>query len=76
MSKKLTKEDGTILFVLNGKLHNVEGPALIPQGNEKLAEYYLNGIKYDKKKWKQAITKDCNGIPFHKSATGRKGGRV
>lgn len=74
--KKYTKADGTILFLLEGKFHNVEGPAYIPLGNLKKAEYYINGIKYTKEKWKAAVTKDCNGVPFHKTASGRKGGRV
>lgn len=75
MTKKYTKADGTIIYLFEGKLHNPEGAALIPQGNIKKGEYYLNGIKFSKEKWKTATTKDCNGIPFHKTSTGRKWGR-
>ena len=38
-SKKLKKADGTIAYVWDNKLHNWEGPALIPEGKEKLGEY-------------------------------------
>ena len=34
-SKKLKKADGTIAYVWDGKLHNWEGHALIPEGIEK-----------------------------------------
>ena len=34
-SKKLKKPDGTIAIVWEGKLHNWDGPALIPQGKRK-----------------------------------------
>ena len=34
-SRKLKKVDGTIAYVWDGKLHNWEGHALIPEGNEK-----------------------------------------
>ena len=45
-SKRLKKADGTIAVVWEGKLHNWDGPALIPEGNMKKREYYLYGIKY------------------------------
>ena len=32
-SQKLKKADGTIAYVWDNKLHNWEGPALIPEGN-------------------------------------------
>lgn len=60
---KLKKEDGTIAFSCNGKLHNWDGPALIhPNGEE---EYYLNGIKKTKDEWKEAI-KNKTGLPYYK----------
>ena len=34
-SKKLKKADGTIAYVWDNKLHNWDGPALIPEGNKK-----------------------------------------
>ena len=47
-SKRLKKADGTIAVVWEGKLHNWDGPALIPEGNERKAEYYIYGVKYSK----------------------------
>jgi hypothetical protein len=44
-SKKLTTADGTIMYTFDGKLHNWEGPALIPEGNNR-----RTGILY---KWNQ-----------------------
>ena len=43
--KRLKKADGTIAHIKDGKLHNWDGPALIPQGDKKLAEYYINTPK-------------------------------
>ena len=37
-SKRLKKPDGTIAVVWEGKLHNWDGPADIPQGIERKAE--------------------------------------
>ena len=34
-SKRLKKADGTVAVVWEGRLHNWDGPALIPEGNEK-----------------------------------------
>lgn len=34
-SRKLVKTDGTIAYTWDGKLHNWDGPALLPEGNEK-----------------------------------------
>jgi hypothetical protein len=77
MTKKLKKIDGTIAYVIElegiHKLHNWEGPALIPQGNKRLAEYYLFGIKYNKDNW-EAAKKEENGVPFHKTAASKKMG--
>ena len=44
-SKKITRADGTIAYIFDNKLHNWEGPALIPEGNNRKREYYINGIK-------------------------------
>ena len=41
LTKKLTKTDGTIAYIWDGKLHNWDGPALIPEGNMRKREYYL-----------------------------------
>ena len=48
-SQRLKKADGTIAYLWDGKLHNWEGPALIPEGNERKGEYYLYGIPIQKK---------------------------
>jgi hypothetical protein len=66
-SKKLKTADGTIMYMFDGKLHNWEGPALIPEGNTRKREYYLNGIKYTEEKWKEAC-KSREGLPFYKQS--------
>lgn len=65
MYRRLVKEDGTRAVTFDGKLHNWEGPALIPEGNEKNAEYYLYGIQYSKEEWRAAIS-DHTGLPWYK----------
>ena len=73
-TRKLIKieEDGskTTAYTLeiNGenKLHNWEGPALINE-EQKLKEYYLNGIIYDFEKWKE-IKKSGEGLPWYKQS--------
>ena len=65
------EEDGskTIAHTLeiNGenKLHNWEGPALINE-EQKVKEYYLNGIKYPLEVWKE-IRKGREGLPWYKN---------
>jgi hypothetical protein len=44
-SKKITTADGTIRYIFDGKLHNWEGPALIPEGDNRKREYYINGLR-------------------------------
>ena len=63
ISQVLKKADGTIAYVWDGKLHNWEGPALIPKGDNKKAEYYLYGIKYSIEKHKEAIRQQ-SGLPW------------
>jgi hypothetical protein len=76
-TKRLKQTDGTIAYytTINGerKLHNYDGPALIPQGNKRLAEYYIFGIKKTKEQWGN-IKKDGEGVPFHKTAAGKQSG--
>jgi hypothetical protein len=76
-SKSLRTEDGTIVHYVNiggeNKFHSWDLPAFIPQGNKRLAEYYLFGIKYSKEDW-QDRKKDINGIPFHKTPAGKAAG--
>jgi hypothetical protein len=71
-SKRLRKTDGTIAYVFDGKLHNWEGPALIPEGNERKREYYLHGIQYTEEGWKEA-RRNREGLPWYKTAMGQAG---
>lgn len=66
-SRKITTSDGTIMYTFDGKLHNWEGPALIPEGNKRKREYYLNGIKMTEAQWKEAL-KNREGLPWYKGA--------
>jgi hypothetical protein len=66
-SRKVTTADGTIMYTFDGKLHNWEGPALIPEGNKRKREYYLNGIKMTEAQWKEAL-KNREGLPWYKGA--------
>lgn len=72
-TKKLKSADGTIAYYCLGKLHNWDGPALIPQGNKRAAEYYLFGIKHTKDQW-ESKKKDTNGVPWHKTSAGKAAG--
>ena len=71
--KKMKTGDGTVVYYLDGKIHNWDGPALIPQGNKRLAEYYLFGIKHTKDQWEEK-KKDVNGVPFYKTSVGKSAG--
>ncbi len=73
MTKRIKTEDGSIVYYLDGKMHNFDGPAYIPQGNKRLAEYYLFGVKYTRDQW-DAFKKDVNGVPFYKTAVGKASG--
>ena len=64
-SQRLKKADGTIAYLWDGKLHNWEGPALIPEGNERKAEYHLYGIQFSKEDHKEAI-RNQTGLPWYK----------
>jgi hypothetical protein len=71
--KKMKTTDKTTIYYLDGKIHNWDGPALIPQGNKRLAEYYLFGIKHTKEQWEEK-KKDVNGQPFYKTSAGKAAG--
>ena len=66
------EEDGskTTAYTLeiNGenKLHNWNGPALVNE-EQKLKEYYLNGIQYTMDEWKD-IKKSGEGLPWYKQS--------
>lgn len=66
-SRKLKTADGTIMYMFDGKLHNWDGPALIPEGNMRLREYYLNGIKYTEEEWKERL-RTREGLPWYKGS--------
>jgi hypothetical protein len=66
-SRKITTADGTIMYMFDGKLHNWEGPALIPQGDNRKREYYINGIKMNQEQWKEAL-KSREGLPWYKGS--------
>jgi hypothetical protein len=66
-SRKITTADGTIMYTFDGKLHNWNGPALIPEGNKRKREYYLNGIKMTETQWKEVL-KNREGLPWYKGA--------
>jgi hypothetical protein len=71
-SKKLTKADGTIAYVWEGKFHNWDGPALIPEGDNRKREYYIHGIKYSEENWKE-VRKNRQGLPWYKQAANKGG---
>jgi hypothetical protein len=66
-SRKITTADGTVMYMFDGKLHNWEGPALIPQGDNRKREYYINGIKMNQEQWKEAL-KSREGLPWYKGS--------
>ena len=65
-TRKLTKADGTIAYVWNNKLHNWDGPALIPEGDNRKREYYIHGIQKTEEEWKEA-RRDREGLPWYKN---------
>jgi hypothetical protein len=66
-SKKIKTADGTIVHTWDGKMHNFDGPAYIPQGDTKRAEYYIFGIKYTKDEFLEA-KKNQTGLPYYKQS--------
>lgn len=76
-TKRIKTSDGTILNYVNiggiNKLHNIDGAAILPQGNKRSAEYYLFGIRYTRDKWEEA-KKNTNGVPFYKTSIGKASG--
>ena len=72
--KETKTPDGTILHHWDGKLHNWEGPALIPQGVRRLREYYLYGIRLTEEEWKER-KRDRKGVPWYKNPAIRESAR-
>jgi len=64
-TKRLKTPDGTIAYYWDNKLHNWDGPALIPEGNNRLREYYIYGIKKTEEEWKEA-NRSGKGLPWYK----------
>jgi hypothetical protein len=64
-TKRLKTPDGTIVYYWDNKLHNWEGPALIPEGNNRLREYYIYGVKHTEDDWKEAKASG-KGLPWFK----------
>jgi hypothetical protein len=58
--KKLKKPDGTIIYYLDGKLHNWDDAAVILPNGKK--EYWLFGFQYTKDEFMDR-KRDVNGIP-------------
>ena len=72
-TRRIKTADGTIVYYCDGKIHNWEGPALLPKGSTRQAEYYLFGIKHTKEQW-ELKKRDVNGQPFYKTAAGKASG--
>jgi hypothetical protein len=64
-SKRLKTPEGTIAYYWDGKLHNWEGPALIPEGDNRKREYYIYGFKHTEEEWKEA-RRSGKGLPWYK----------
>lgn len=58
--RKLKKPDGTIVYFLNGKLHNWDEPAVIHPSGKK--EYWLFGFQYSKDDFMDR-KREQHGIP-------------
>jgi len=69
-SKKLVKADGTIAWIWEGKLHNMEEAALIHPNGKK--EYHIHGIQYSHDDWKER-RRNREGLPWYKTAMGQAG---
>jgi hypothetical protein len=76
-TKRIKTQDGSIVYSIDiedkNLMHNWDGPAYIPQGNKRAAEYWLFGFKYTKDQWEDR-KKDVNGQPFYKTAAGKAAG--
>jgi hypothetical protein len=76
-TRRIKTEDNSLVYSIEldgvNKMHNWDGPAYIPQGNKRAAEYWLFGFKYTKDQWEDR-KKDVNGQPFYKTAAGKAAG--
>jgi len=64
-SRRLKTPEGTIAYYWDGKLHNWEGPALIPEGDNRRRVLNIYGIKHTEEKWKEA-KRSGKGMPWYK----------
>jgi hypothetical protein len=76
-TNKIKTADGTLVYYIHidgtNKMHNWNGPAYIPQGNIKLAEYYVFGMKHSREDFLN-IKREANGLPWYKTAIGKTAG--
>jgi len=74
---RIRTKDNSLVYSIEvdgvNKMHNWDGPAYIPQGNKRAAEYWLFGFKYTKDQWEDR-KKDVNGVPWHKTAAAKAAG--
>ena len=74
---RIRTKDNSLVYSIEvegvNKMHNWDGPAYIPQGNKRAAEYWLFGFKYSKLGWEER-KKDINGVPFYKTAAAKATG--
>jgi hypothetical protein len=74
---RIRTKDNSLVYSIEvdgvNKMHNWDGPAYIPQGNKRAAEYWLFGMRYTKDQWEDR-KKDVNGQPFYKTAAGKAAG--
>jgi hypothetical protein len=72
-TRRLKTKDGTIAYYCLGKMHNWDGPAFLPQGNKRKAEYWLFGMPHTKVQWEEK-KKDIHGQPYYKTSAGKAAG--
>jgi hypothetical protein len=76
-TRQIKTTDGSIVSFINidgqNLMHSWDGPAYIPQGSKRSAEYWLFGFKYTKDQWEDR-KKDVNGVPWHKTAAAKAAG--
>jgi len=64
MQQKLRTPEGTVVYYMEVKMHNWDGPAFIPADGA--PQYYIYGVRYSREEW-LAAKRDWNGLPWYKS---------
>ncbi len=64
MQQKLRTPEGTVVYYMEGKMHNWDGPAFIPVDGK--PQYYIYGVKYSREDW-EAAKRDWEGLPWYKA---------